>query len=365
MKTLLTSVVATIMAVVMTVSPQAAAPAVAQSPDGSPPISPSGETAFPLAQGAYWTYQGNVTWAQDGQTVQKDITWKMEVKEVVRQGQVTGYLVNGLPSDLAFYAEGDQPVDHVIIQVGPSLYYETGTDTLERLKDQNDELVGLVDDSQLMLVFPLQVGEVFGETMQVTRVDGMYVWKVSGETPADLTSVAGAPSGGQPDQYALEFATLSDHQELTFVPGLGITGYSYQHFGTEAGADVTLVEYHAGSVGTESDQVVFAGQNDNGGSLELSIGQVLELTLDGNPTTGFEWQPQLTAGGALEQQGDYEFTPSSDAIGAGGQIVFHFVAVAPGDVQLHMVYHQPWDTGTPPAETFDRRRHGGPGDTPS
>jgi hypothetical protein len=45
----------------------------------------------------------------------------------------------------------------------------------------------------------------------------------------------------------LSLITTADNQTLEFVPGLGITHYTYVHNGTTAEADVRLVEFHLGT----------------------------------------------------------------------------------------------------------------------
>jgi hypothetical protein len=75
-------------------------------------------TYFPLSQGAYWVYEGIVKWTKGTEVIEKTVTWKMEVVEVVERDHVTGYLLKGHPDDLAWYEEGKERGEHVIIKVG-------------------------------------------------------------------------------------------------------------------------------------------------------------------------------------------------------------------------------------------------------
>jgi predicted secreted protein len=93
----------------------------------------------------------------------------------------------------------------------------------------------------------------------------------------------------------------------------------------------------------------------NGGSVQLTAGQELEVVLEGNPTTGFQWEVGSADAAVLRQTGDWDFAPSSDLTGAGGLVTLHFKAVAAGETLLQLVYLQPWDKETPPAETFSVR----------
>ena len=92
---------------------------------------------------------------------------------------------------------------------------------------------------------------------------------------------------------------------------------------------------------------------DTGQRIELRAGDKLEIALPGNPSTGFQWE--LGAGDTtiLRQNGELTFTPSSGTVGSGGQVILRFEAVAPGQTQLRLVYHRPFEKDTPPAQTFD------------
>jgi inhibitor of cysteine peptidase len=74
--------------------------------------------------------------------------------------------------------------------------------------------------------------------------------------------------------------------------------------------------------------------------------------LKGNPTTGYAWGIEPSAGGILTPRGDAAYTAGSDAPGAGGYEIFTFDAAGAGDVTLTFTYRQPWDETTPPAEQF-------------
>jgi len=75
---------------------------------------------WPLAKGAYWVYEGNVTWfnTDTQQEVKEKVTWKVEVTGVVQRDHVTAYVLKGALDDLANYEAGAKPGDYVIIHVG-------------------------------------------------------------------------------------------------------------------------------------------------------------------------------------------------------------------------------------------------------
>ena len=92
---------------------------------------------------------------------------------------------------------------------------------------------------------------------------------------------------------------------------------------------------------------------DAGSSSELRVGDKLEVTLPGSPTTGFQWEIGSVDTSILRPTGEPEFKSSSDALGSGGQFAFRFKAVAPGQTTLKLIYHRPFEKDTPPAQTFE------------
>jgi predicted secreted protein len=82
----------------------------------------------------------------------------------------------------------------------------------------------------------------------------------------------------------------------------------------------------------------------------LSVGDMLEVRLPGNPTTGYLWQT-ASAPSLLRQQGEPVHHSDSQRIGAGGVTSFAFSATAAGDGILELIYHRPWEQNSPPLKT--------------
>jgi len=78
---------------------------------------------------------------------------------------------------------------------------------------------------------------------------------------------------------------------------------------------------------------------------ELEVGDKIRLELCSNPTTGFQWEYQMTQENVLkEEDHDYE-EPDSDVIGAAGLELWTFEAVEAGTTEVLMAYSQPWEGG--------------------
>jgi predicted secreted protein len=94
-------------------------------------------------------------------------------------------------------------------------------------------------------------------------------------------------------------------------------------------------------------------ETDANATVELIVGDMLAVMLEGNPTTGFVWETQSVDAAILRQLGDPEFRAESGAVGAGDKIALRFAAVAPGQTTLQLVYRRPFEQGVPPSKTFN------------
>ena len=208
---------------------------------------PSTLAYFPLKQGTYWIYQGTVKWTEpnSSETREAEITWRMEVMQVIQRDAITGYILHGGPWDLAWYEEGKAPDDYGIIQIGER-FYKTSLETTQRLQDENDPLTDLVNDYQLLLDAPLLAGKKFCDATSMARDDGMYCWVVGQDaeiSPVGFLSIGATESLAE---FPIRYQTLPDYTEVRFIPGIGISGYVYVHHGTVSEVDVRLVDYLAG-----------------------------------------------------------------------------------------------------------------------
>jgi len=92
--------------------------------------------------------------------------------------------------------------------------------------------------------------------------------------------------------------------------------------------------------------------DDNGRQIELEKGQILVITLEANPTTGYTWEIAEHEEHVLRQVGEAGFEPESEAIGAQGIQTLRFEAVNVGKTTLKLVYRRPWEEDVEPLDTF-------------
>ncbi len=105
----------------------------------------------------------------------------------------------------------------------------------------------------------------------------------------------------------------------------------------------------------ESEEVN-VDENDADSQIELEQGQILVVTLESNPTTGYRWEQVEIQESILQQMGEAEFKPSQTGepplVGAGGCEIFRFKAISAGQMTLKLVYRRSWEEGVEPVKTF-------------
>jgi predicted secreted protein len=95
----------------------------------------------------------------------------------------------------------------------------------------------------------------------------------------------------------------------------------------------------------------------DGTTQELKKGEVMGVTLESNPSTGFGWFATIANQEILAQMGDAQYTapPTSSStpiLGAAGTETIFFQAIATGITTLTLDYKQGFDKTTAPAKTI-------------
>jgi inhibitor of cysteine peptidase len=94
---------------------------------------------------------------------------------------------------------------------------------------------------------------------------------------------------------------------------------------------------------------VSVSEDDDGGTVDIRRGETLKVSLESNPTTGYEWT--IVDDGGLTLVDRSHKVDDPDADGSGGITTFEFQADVVGESTLSMIYHQPW-TEDPPNRTY-------------
>jgi inhibitor of cysteine peptidase len=77
--------------------------------------------------------------------------------------------------------------------------------------------------------------------------------------------------------------------------------------------------------------------SDNGKTIQVHVGDEIQIALDANPSTGYGWAVEKTDGTLLTLKPS-NFSASSSAIGSGGTQTLTFVAKSVGTTTLQLKY---------------------------
>lgn len=91
-------------------------------------------------------------------------------------------------------------------------------------------------------------------------------------------------------------------------------------------------------------------ESNNGGQVELVLGEILVVRLESNPSTGYGWEIDELDESILQQIGGIGFessVPDNPPPGTGGWAILRFEAVGEGESELRLIYHQPWTEEEP------------------
>ena len=94
-------------------------------------------------------------------------------------------------------------------------------------------------------------------------------------------------------------------------------------------------------------------EEQNGGIVAMIVHDTMRIQIEGNPTTGFTWEPENLDKSLLEPVGEPRFTSNSNLAGGNGVFTFTFKALKAGVTHLRLIYHRPFEKNTPPAQLFD------------
>jgi inhibitor of cysteine peptidase len=89
------------------------------------------------------------------------------------------------------------------------------------------------------------------------------------------------------------------------------------------------------------------------GSVTLAVGQQLVVTLDSNPSTGYDWQVVGEPDAAVLSIGERVYVPTPvdpGVVGSGGVTASRFTAVAAGTTSIVLRYKRSWEDDTPADE---------------
>lgn len=93
-------------------------------------------------------------------------------------------------------------------------------------------------------------------------------------------------------------------------------------------------------------------QIDSGRTIKVGPGDTVEIVLDSNPTTGYQWEALPWDTEVIEQIDKPVYKSRSKAIGSGGELTFYFKALSTGQAPLKFIYFRAFEKDVPPIKSF-------------
>jgi inhibitor of cysteine peptidase len=84
----------------------------------------------------------------------------------------------------------------------------------------------------------------------------------------------------------------------------------------------------------------------------LEVGDILEVVLPANPSTGYIWEVGFYNQSVLKPYGEPEFSSTSTNLGAEESQKLHFEAIGKGETELVLVYQRSFETEDVNQQTF-------------
>lgn len=102
----------------------------------------------------------------------------------------------------------------------------------------------------------------------------------------------------------------------------------------------------------ETSAMVVIRQTEAGQTIEVRVGDRVEILLDENPSTGYRWEIVASDRELLTEIASSFLQSDAGRPGGGGVRRFELAVNAPGETTLVLELRRPWETEQAPAETF-------------
>jgi inhibitor of cysteine peptidase len=85
-------------------------------------------------------------------------------------------------------------------------------------------------------------------------------------------------------------------------------------------------------------------ETDDNTTVTVPVGSNITISLDENPTTGYEWN--VTSSTGLQYVNDTYIAPDTQLVGAGGVHVWEYIAAEKGSGEFSAIYMRSWENIT-------------------
>jgi inhibitor of cysteine peptidase len=106
-----------------------------------------------------------------------------------------------------------------------------------------------------------------------------------------------------------------------------------------------------------NDANIAIGAEANGTTQQMKVGEVMVVTLESNPSTGYAWHASSSNPDVVAQMGDAQYqepasTSNEPLLGAAGTEILSFEATGSGTATLTLDYKRGWENGTVSDQTI-------------
>lgn len=187
-------------------------------------------TDFPLLPGAVWSYRTEdaADSGDNGVDVRRG-TLLLRVLSVHRHGELTVAAVQKVER---LNGVAEESISWRVVD-GDRLYALEEPNDLRFVLDTGASALRGADAD---LVFPIGVGQRWGDPRQLARTDGLYIRQVRGEEELNLPA-------GKLKAWPIVYATLPEQSTTWFAPGIGVVRYEYTHHGSLSRESHDLIEF--------------------------------------------------------------------------------------------------------------------------
>jgi len=174
------------------------------------------------------------------------VRWTSKVVDAFDDGDVAGALLEGAVWDLAWWSPDVRPGAYAVLRAGTQYYLvaDRAKEVFAAVKKSGRRALTRDVEHHPWFATPLRRGQMNRDPELGPRDDTNYGWFVESAAPAKL-GVPGT-AGAAWTAYVLAYRTLGSNDLVTFVPGIGITAFTFVHHGTLAEAYVHLAAFRRG-----------------------------------------------------------------------------------------------------------------------
>jgi predicted secreted protein len=87
-------------------------------------------------------------------------------------------------------------------------------------------------------------------------------------------------------------------------------------------------------------------------TIEIESGKQFDIKLEGNATTGYEWEPSFDQNYIKLVNKEYKVESDPGRVGAPGEQYFTFQALKQGTTEITIVYKRSWEEGSADKKVF-------------